>query len=201
MVNQESEIDPLSHTLPKRFSDVKVQDYVNVFPELLDGAILAHRHKNLVLYQLFEAQILRIQNNVLQSVDNEIAKALSEEMHNKTDMQIGILENSLQQIKQLKLMIEEKLHLEFKEGKLVSYPIPITIQSQIQLKNEEKNILSLLKLSHAEHSAKFHEHIGFIRQRLDNLVNTNRAKIEKSKEIPQESTFEELFLRNKPKFK
>ncbi|UYP45304.1 hypothetical protein NEF87_001589 [Candidatus Lokiarchaeum ossiferum] len=200
MVNHELDLDPLSHTLPERYRDGNSPDYLTIFPELLDGAILAHRHKNLILYQKFETEILKIQNRILQSVDDEIAKALSEELLNKTDVQIAILENSLTQIKQLKSMIEEKLHLEFKEGKLVSYPIPITIQSQIQLKNEEKNILSLLKSAHAEHSAKFHEHIGFIRQRLDNLVTANRAKIEKSEEI-QESTFEELFLKNKPKFK
>jgi len=179
---KKTRFDPRSDILSIRFNDIQPEDHMNSFSELLDCAIAAHRNKNIGLYHQIESLILEIKDFNVQRMEKGIAEVFSDELLDNPDAQIALLEMIHNEIIQYKELVELRLQLKISEGILLQYPIPITIQLQIILNNKEKHLIKLLKVAYDEHTAKFHDHVDFIHNRVNNLINRNRAKIKTARE-------------------
>ncbi len=108
-----------------------------------------------------------------------------------------MLERLQKELLQYKDFVETRLLLKIHEGKLLQYPIPITIQLQIILKNKEKEVSNLLKVAYDEHKAKFQGHVEFIKNGVNQLIDNNRVKIESAKIEKWKSISEKPILTNK----
>ncbi len=196
MDSNKCEFDPRSNEILARFHEITPQMYLETFPELLDCAIVLHRQKNITLYQQIEAKLLKIQESVFEKLNAGIAEVFVEELTDKTDAKIAMLERLQKDLCKYKDFVEARLLLKIHEGKLLQYPIPITINLQIILNNKEKEVSNLIKVAYDEHKAKFQGHVEFIKNGVNQLIDKNRVKIESAKVEKWKTIVEKPILTN-----
>ena len=130
---------------PRAFYRILPSQYKEIFPEILDFLILAHRSADKILFLQTITKINEILANINHKVEQELQNILTIQSINSADekrARVGLLITEITHYKQI---VQSKLYLKMENNIAVQYPIAVTIKLMQIMCEKGQYLYSIIK--------------------------------------------------------